>query len=281
MKQTQTTTLATTGLERKTLSIVIPVYNESERLDLVISALTDKVKWGLFYPQEIIFVDDGSTDDTLQLVRRSRARIKKQTGTKVKILTYPKNKGKGHAITTGMRAASGDYALMMDADMSTPMSELARLQTAAKYNWPLVIGTRKKEFTRVEKSQPWLRQRLGHIYTWLSQTVLGSQVSDFTCGFKLFRHDVYQAVFSRSRINRWGYDSEIIYLTERLGYRVREVAVRWLNDERTHVRAARDGLISFVELLAIRYYDLTGVYNLPDKKLRASAPASISAKAKP
>ena len=244
------------------LSLVVPVYNESQRLDLVIGALTDPIDWGIFTLHEIIFVNDGSRDNSLALLRRYKPDLSKITGAPVKIITYRPNRGKGAAIRAGMLAATGDYILMMDADMSTPMSELKRLQAPARRHLPVVVGTRKAAYTRVEKSQPWHRQFLGHVFTWLTQLILGSPVSDFTCGFKLFRCDVAQAVFTRARIDRWAYDSEIIFLAERLGYQVREVVVRWRNDDRSHVHAFRDGIRSFLDLLRIRLYFWTGRYRL-------------------
>ena len=248
---------------KQTLSIVVPVYNETQRLALTFQAFSQPVDWGVFDLQEIIFVNDGSTDKTLAMLRQHRAELERHTGAKVHILSYSQNRGKGYASRRGMLFSQGDYSLLMDADMSTPLSEVDRLQSGVKKGRALIIGTRKSKIVRVEKEQSWLRVKLGRVFTWLSQMILNTCVTDFTCGFKLFRADVREQVFRRSRIDRWGYDSEILFLAVRLGYKPYEVAVRWLNDERSRVNILQDSLRSFQELLQIRYYQWTGVYQLP------------------
>jgi len=247
------------------LSIVIPVYNEHARLPLTLEALRSEVEWGQFRLNEIIFVNDGSNDDTLAILRRVKSQLQKRTQARVFILSYEKNRGKGFAIRQGMLAASSDYILMMDADMSTPMSEISRLQSGVRRRRPIIIGTRKSRVVRVEKEQPWFRVLMGRAYTQLSQSILNTYVSDFTCGFKLFRADVAGEIFRRALINRWSYDSEIMFLAVRLGYRPLEVSVRWRNDERSRVDLWRDTVQSFSDLWLIRFYQLIGRYDLPEK----------------
>ena len=245
------------------LSIVVPVYNEVPRLPLTFEALLADVDWGIFALREVIFVNDGSTDKTVAVIKNHRAQLEKKTGAQVKIISYTPNRGKGYAIRTGMLAATGDYILMMDADMSTPLSELKRLQSGVRRRRPIIIGTRKSRVVRVEKEQPWIRVFMGRVYTQLAQSFLNTYVSDFTCGFKLFRYDVAQKIFGRSRIERWSYDAEIMFLSVRLGFRPLEVAVRWHNDERSRVNVVRDASRSFVDLLSIRAHQLLGHYQLP------------------
>lgn len=247
------------------LSLVIPVYNESQRISLTFAALLDKVDWGVFRLAEIIFVNDGSTDKTLSILRKGRANLCQTTGADVIVLTYGQNHGKGYAIRTGMLAASSKYILMMDADMSTPLTEVARLQTGVRHCRPIIIGTRKSRVVRVEKEQPPLRVFMGRAYTQLAQSILNTYVSDFTCGFKLFRQDAAREIFGRALIDRWSYDSEIMFLAVRLGYRPLEVAVRWHNDERSRVNLVRDTWRSFTDLWRIRFYQLTKKYDLPEK----------------
>ncbi len=248
-----------------TLSIVIPVYNEQSRLGLTLDALLGDIPWGQLQLTQIIFVNDGSRDDTAKLLRQAKTKLQKAIGVKVLIIAYDKNRGKGYAIRQGMLAASGDYILMMDVDVSTPLTEIARLQTGVKHARPIIIGTRKSRVVRVEKEQPFIRVFMGRVYTQLAQSILDTYVSDFTCGFKLFRRDAAGEIFSRALIDRWSYDSEIMFLAVRLGYKPLEVAVRWRNDERSRVHILRDTLRSFYDLWRIRFYQVTGRYNLPER----------------
>jgi dolichyl-phosphate beta-glucosyltransferase len=254
----------------KTLSLIIPVYNESARLGKTFGALTKAdIPWGIFKLEEIIFVNDGSKDNTRAIIKAERPQLEKITGAKVRLISYKKNRGKGYAVKTGMLASHSDYALMMDADMSTPMTELARFQYSARKNRPVIIGTRKSKVVRVEKEQPWLRRNMGRVFTLLSQLMLNTWVTDFTCGFKMFNAQATRQVFSRSLIERWGYDSEILFLAKNLGYPIKEVSVRWRNDERSRVSLIKDACRSLVELGQIRTHQLAGRYNLRPRLFEA------------
>lgn len=248
------------------LSVVIPVYNESARLDLTFAAFSEPIDWGLFRLEEIIFVNDGSTDNTLEILKQARPALEAANKCQVRILTYHYNRGKGFAIKHGMLASRGAYTLMMDADMSTPLTEVKRLQTGVKNGRAVIIGTRKSRVVRVEKEQPLVRVMLGRVFTRLSQVILSTYVSDFTCGFKLFRRDARRAIFARSHIERWGYDSEIMFLAVRLGYKPLEVAVRWRNDERSRVHIIQDAARSLRELFLIRWYHWHGRYDLQKRR---------------
>ena len=248
------------------LSVVIPVYNESARLDLTFAAFSAPSDWGIFRLEEIIFVNDGSTDNTLEILKQARPTLEAANKCQIRILTYHHNRGKGFAIKHGMLASRCAYTLMMDADMSTPLTEVKRLQTGVKNGRAVIIGTRKSRVVRVEKEQPLVRVLLGRVFTRLSQVILNTYVSDFTCGFKLFRRDARRAIFARSRIERWGYDSEIMFLAVRLGYKPLEVAVRWHNDERSRVHILQDAVRSLRELFLIRLFYFQGRYDLQKRK---------------
>ena len=229
------------------LSLIIPVYNEAGRLEKTFAALLEYIGANLFYSIEIIFVNDGSTDNTLTLLRRFGCRVP------ARIVSYPDNRGKGHAIRTGMRVATGEYSIFLDADMSTDLSMIVRFQKAMQQNEMVIIGTRKTHGSEIRKHQPWWRETLGRGYTFLARIILNLSVTDFTCGFKCFHRVAREAIFQRAFINGWSYDAEILYLADRLGFRIFEVPVVWTNDKRSTVRIYRDIFQSFNDLLVIRF----------------------------
>lgn len=219
------------------LTIVIPAYNEAERLPPTLRTIRE------FVPDaDVVVVDDGSNDGTEE-VARARG---------VRVLSYRDNRGKGHALRVGMMAATGDHVLFTDADLSTPIHELPRLLDGLRRGFDIVIGSRKREGARLIRRQPWLRETLGKGFTLLSQIILGVRATDFTCGFKAFTRAAARAVFSRSTIDRWGFDSEILFIAQRLGLRMAEVPVTWEDNRQTKVRLGADVVRSFVDLVRIR-----------------------------
>lgn len=225
----------------KTLSFVIPMYNEQFRLTKTMAALNSFEKPKGITLSEVIFVNDGSTDETLMLLNRAKTTIlrrfrKKFPKTTIQIVTYRNNYGKGFAIKQGMLKATGDYTLFFDADMSTPLTEVAKLVPFMKQEKDVIIGTRKNGKSTVIMHQPLLRESLGKVFTKLAQTVLQVEVTDFTCGFKAFSSKARKAIFSKSQIATWGYDGEIMYLTKKYRLSFSEKAVLWSNDPNTKVR---------------------------------------------
>lgn len=234
------------------LSIVIPLFNESKRI-YNLTAVLNYLKTKKF-SFEIIVVNDGSTDD-------SKDRINKLNNKSFfKILSYETNKGKGYAIKKGVLAAKGDFILFTDIDLSTPINELDKFLPLTK-SYEVIIGTRKTFGSNVMTRQSPIRETLGKIFTFLSQLILSLEVSDFTCGFKLFSKKASKEIFSRLTINRWGFDSEILFIAYKKGYRIEEVGVSWKNDPLTKVKFPQDAINSLIELFKIRINDLRGLYN--------------------
>lgn len=241
------------------LSIVIPVYNEAERLEKTFTALQQGVYSDVFLIREVIFVDDGSRDDTNKMIKAWIKQIKsKKIG--YRLISYGKNLGKGHAVKIGMLAAKGDYILFMDADMSTPLQELIKMQPSMLDNKDVIIGTRKNGHSTVIKHQPFYREMLGKAFTLLSNIITNTWVTDFTCGFKVFSHEAAQKVFSRARIERWGYDAEILFIANNLGMRMKEVPVVWTNDDRSKVNLMKALPQTLAELYTIRKNAVKGRY---------------------
>ncbi len=232
-------------------SIIVPVYNETRRL----GNLSAIVRFLNSMPEtwELIVVNDGSTDDSLDLI------TKMNRAQQFTIVSYPDNRGKGYAIKRGMLAATGEYRLFLDCDLSTPIEEIDKIRPLVE-KYPVVIGTRKTKGAKVLVHQPWLRETLGKGFTFLSQIFLSVNVSDFTCGFKCFSETAAQKIFSKSLIYRWGFDSEILYLATKYGYPIKEVPVTWKNDLFSRVKFPQDLITSFADLFHIRLNDLYNRY---------------------
>ncbi len=238
--------------KRPFLSVILPLYNEEKRIknvNRIIKFLSTKS-----FSWELILVNDGSTDGTGKA-------LKKFSHPNIKSVSSAINQGKGHAVKQGMLAASGRYRLFMDVDLSTPIGELDKFLPSLE-KFAVLIGTRKGSGAKVVVHQPWLRENLGKGFTLLSQLFLGVPVSDFTCGFKVFSAPCAKEVFQRSRINRWGFDSEVLFLCHKYGFSIKEIPVTWKDDVRTRVKFPQDIVRSLTELLTIRWNSIRGVYQL-------------------
>ncbi len=228
------------------LSVIIPLYNEQERvfhLKEVVRFLANQK-----FTSELIVVNDGSKDATLR-------RLEKMKITPVKLISYTNNRGKGYAIKKGMMAAKGEYRLFMDVDLSTPLSEIDKLVPMLGDS-DVVIGTRKNKQANVLVRQQILRELMGRTFTWLSRTILGVKVSDFTCGFKCFSKLAAEKIFGKTRIERWGFDGEVLYLAKKYNLEIKEMPVTWINDNKTKVRFPQDIVRSFSELAQVLINDV-------------------------
>jgi len=202
------------------LSIVVPVFNEEKRLNKTFSELEEFVKIKRFSSEgmpfsgvknlEIIFVDDGSTDRTKQIIENLKSELR------ISLISYRENKGKGYAVRRGMLCAKNDYALTFDADMSTSLEELQKMIPFVEKKYPVIIGTRKVKGAKMIPPQPFFRKKLGEAYTIFANLIMGVWVSDFTCGFKLFSREARDIIFPSAKIDRWSYDAEILYLAKKI-----------------------------------------------------------------
>ncbi len=256
----QSKTGATTWFEQSMeagchLSIVIPIYNEEQR----ISASLDKILAYLAnqsYTREFVLVDDGSRDRGIEL-----AKSKLEGREQFRVLNYASNRGKGYALKQGMLASQGQYALFTDADLSTPFDEIEKMWPWFEQGFDIVQGSRKVPGAQVERHQPWLRENMGKVFTALSNLIAGLHVSDVTCGFKCYRGPVARELYRQQQIFDWSFDAEIIFIARRAGYSIKEVPVRWLDDRGTKVHLVKDSLLSFLGLLKIRLNGWRGRYN--------------------
>jgi glycosyltransferase involved in cell wall biosynthesis len=238
-----------------TYSIVIPAYNESTRLRPTLDSLlrfTQAQKWDV----EILVVNDGSTDDTAQVVREYG-----KAHPQILLLENPGNRGKGFSVRNGMLHARGEICLFTDADLSSPIEEAQKLVAAIDQGADLAIGSRWLKSELQTERQPLYRQAFGRIFNMVLRLVLGMRFVDTQCGFKAFRQGAVQRIFPLQKIERWGFDPEILFLARRAGLRVDEVAVVWAHSEGTRLNPFRDGMRMFGEVLRIRWYSMTGAYN--------------------
>jgi glycosyltransferase involved in cell wall biosynthesis len=239
-----------------TYSIVIPAYNESQRitrsLDRVLAYIAEQ-NW----TAEVIVVNDGSRDNTSDIVRSYA-----QRHPIVRLIENPGNKGKGYSVRNGMLHASGDLLLFSDADLSSPIEEAAKLFSAISRGADVVMGSRWLRAELQTERQPLYRQLFGRIFNLLLRIFLGIKFKDTQCGFKAFTRRAATAIFARQRIERWGFDPELIFLANKFGFSIAEVPVQWAHDDRSKISPLRDGLHMFSEILRVRWNDLTGKYDV-------------------
>lgn len=236
------------------LTIVVPVYNETRRLDAGLKALLHFLDHA-GCAVDLLVVDDGSRDGTAE---RVAARLAGRAD--AALLRLPVNRGKGFAVKAGMLAARGKWRLFTDIDLSVPIEAAAEFLRVGEAGAEIVIGTRKTDDSLVTVAQPRYRKLLGEAFRQMTLRYFTPGLTDITCGFKMFRADVAQNLFSRSVINRWSFDAEILFLALRQGYTVREIPVVWTNNPETKVRLVVDLPRSMMELLRIRWLWARGGY---------------------
>jgi dolichyl-phosphate beta-glucosyltransferase len=237
-----------------TYSIVIPAYNEGQRLGKTLDQVTAFVAQQ-HWRAELIVVNDGSTDNTAELVRQFARR-----NPLIRLIENPGNRGKGFSVRNGMLNAHGDVLLFTDADLSAPISEAPKLLAAIEGGADIAIGSRWLDPSLQTHRQSLLRQVLGRGYNLLMRIILGLNFKDTQCGFKAFTSGAARLIFPLQQIERWGFDPELLFLARRSGLKVKEVAVRWGHDRGTRIHPFSDGLQMFVEMLSIRRSDLRGDY---------------------
>jgi dolichyl-phosphate beta-glucosyltransferase len=242
------------GKSQVTVSLVIPAYNEEHRIGKSLEQIFLFCN-ALGEPYEVIVVDDGSSDETVASIHRRFG-----AWPQLKVVQQPERRGKGAAVQKGMLHGQGDYVFFSDADLSVPIDALPTFLAELRNHCDVAIGSRRASGAKIEIHQPFFRELMGRMFTWLSNLVLGLRHSDATCGFKGFRREIARELFVRQRLSNWSFDSEILYLARLKGYRVTEIAVTWRNDKATKVRLWKDVLASFLGLLAIRSNYFSGKY---------------------
>lgn len=245
-------------------SIIIPAYNESARIGVTLNRVLSFIQqqqWNA----EVIVVNDGSHDDTQAIVH---AYMEKNAN--LKLLENPGNRGKGYAVRNGMLHASGEILLFSDADLSAPIEEAIKLFAAIRSKADIAIGSRwLKRDTQVRK-QPLYRQLGSRGFNLALRTILRLPLKDTQCGFKAFTHSAAQMVFSPQKIERWGFDAEILYLGRKFGLKIEEVPVLWSHSSGTRLHPWRDGVHMLADVIRVRRNSLAGGYKEAIRASRSS-----------
>jgi glycosyltransferase involved in cell wall biosynthesis len=236
-------------------SIVIPAYNEHARIPATLEAVVSCIRAN-GWSTEVIVVNDGSRDDTAQLVRSFA-----EHAPEVQLLENPGNRGKGYSVRNGVLHARGEIVLFTDSDLSAPIEEADRLFAAIAAGADIAIGSRWLESGRQTHRQPLYRQIFGRCFNAVTRMVMRLPFVDTQCGFKAFTRAAAQTVFQLQTIERWGFDPEILFIALKRGYTVKEVPVSWAHDERSRMSYLKDGLQMLKELAIIRWNALTGRYS--------------------
>jgi len=233
--------------EEPALSVVIPAYNEAERIGPYLEAIAAFLQ-AAGEPHEILVVDDGSRDGTADLIRRERQRLEA-----LGLLTYEPNRGKGHAVRTGFLAARGKLRLFADADGSTPIAELLRLRSALEQQGcDLAIGSRALPAPGIERRIKPHRYLIGQVFRVLREGLLHVSVVDSQCGFKLLTAEAARIICPAARVDGFAFDVEWLYLAARAGLRVAEVPVNWHDSQSSRVNLLTDPWRMTRDMLRIR-----------------------------
>ncbi len=239
------------------LSVIIPAYNEAKRLPVTLIDVDKHLK-SQEYSYEILVVNDGSKDATADVVRRFEPLI-----SNLKLIDNAENHGKGWVVRQGMLMAKGNWRLFMDADNSTSVVEFNKMLPYFKSGYDVVIASRDAKGSRTLPPQPWYKRILGNIGNIIIQILLLPGFWDTQCGFKCLSGEAAEKVFPLAKIDRWGFDPEILALARTLGYKIKEIPILWVNDIRSHV-SAKAYLQVLIEVVKVRWWLWTGAYKLKD-----------------
>ena len=235
------------------LSIVIPAFNEELRLPETLSLISSYIRESK-RETEVIVVDDGSTDRTADVAKSFRTEIHR-----LRVLANSTNRGKGYSVRHGMLEASGRVVLFTDADLSAPIEEADEL-LAALSDHEVAIGSRALNRSLISVRQSVFREYAGIIFNFIVRAILRLPFVDTQCGFKAFRREPCRVIFQQQRIERFGFDPELLYLARHHGLRSAEIPVRWAHSPATKVSMLRDSVQMFLDVFIIRWNALLGRY---------------------
>jgi dolichyl-phosphate beta-glucosyltransferase len=228
------------------LIIIIPAYNESVRIIDSLTAI------GLYiekqnYQCKVLVVDDGSKDSTLSICRKFA-----QKHPWMQIISYTRNKGKGHAVRVGILHSSADFFLICDADLATPIDELDGFWQYIDEGADIVIASRPIKGSHLVKRQPLYREMAGRAFNHVIRMMAVHDIADTQCGFKLFRGSVAKKIFSKCEIDGWSFDIEVLYIAQKLGFCIKEAAVHWYHRSGSKIQFLRDGIRMLRDVNRIR-----------------------------
>ncbi len=246
------------------LSVIIPAYNEEKRIGGTLEKIESYLQGSSLASEvEIILVDDGSVDGTVEAAKGAAGELA------CKVLENGTNKGKGYSVRRGMLAASGNLVLFSDADLSTPIEELRNMLPFFDKGFDVVIGSRAVEGSVLEVPQPPIRQAMGKVFNFIIRVVVLGGFSDTQCGFKCFKKEAAEKVFTLQKLNGFSFDVEALYIAKRLGLKVYEMPVRWIDSPDSRVSIIGSPFFMILELLKIRLNALRGFYR-PEVKVKTA-----------
>jgi len=228
------------------LAVVVPAYNEHDRIGPTLRRLNEYLS-AQPYSWKVVVVNDGSKDDTAQIVREFG---EQHPG--FELLDSQPNHGKGFVVRKGMLETEAEWLLFSDADLAAPIEEIEKLWKAVEGGTPIAIGSRPLKESNLEIRQPWYREMAGRSFNLAVQIFAVKGIKDTQCGFKLFREDVALDVFKRCKLDGFGFDFESLMIARDLGYQVAEVPIRWAHQEGSKVNMLRDGVRMLTELVKLR-----------------------------
>jgi dolichyl-phosphate beta-glucosyltransferase len=247
---------------RPLLSLVIPAYNEADRLPATIRRIEKHRRlWN--FSSEIIIAVEPSEDETLALAESAAKKVPQLV-----VLTHHEKRGKGFAVRSGMLRARGDFIFFTDADLSTPLEDLdASLQRFRKdRSIQVIVGNRQHPETRILVHQNPGREWMGKVFNRFAQTMTGLRIRDTQCGFKGFRHRAAKEIFGRQRIDGFSFDVEVLLLARAMGFSTVEVPVHWTNSAASRVRVLRDSVVMLSDLFRVRRLVKKTLYEFPYKR---------------
>jgi dolichyl-phosphate beta-glucosyltransferase len=235
------------------LSIVIPAFNEELRLPVTLAEISAYIRASK-RETEVIVVDDGSTDRTADVANSFRGEVQR-----LRVVANDRNRGKGYSVRHGMMEARGRNVLFTDADLSAPIAEADKLLAALADN-DVAIGSRALDRGLISVHQSVFREYAGIIFNFIVRVILRLPFVDTQCGFKAFRRERCRVIFQQQRIERFGFDPELLYLARHHGLSAAEIPVRWAHSPATKVSMLRDSVQMFLDVFIIRWNALVGRY---------------------
>lgn len=235
------------------ISVIIPAYNEEKIIINTLKKIDNYLKKKK-YIYEIIVVDDASKDGTFQLIEKLRTK-----NNKIKILKNKTNKGKGYSVKRGVLNAKFDLVLFSDSDLATPVEMLERMLKYTK-DYDIIIASRNLRDSIIKVKQPWYRVLAGKIFPLLVRMIVLKGIKDTQCGFKMFKKSAVKNIFPLQTFERWCFDVEILFIAKKLGFKIKEVPVVWVDRRESKMNLIRDSFKMLMDLFRIRYNNMTGKY---------------------
>lgn len=236
------------------LSVIIPAYNEQRRLPKTLSSIDSYLRKQP-YDYEILVVNDGSKDKTAEVVENLKVKIRN-----LRLIDNKENQGKGFVVRQGLLEAKGEYRLFTDADNSTSIDQVEKMWPEIKKGYDIVIGSRDVKGAVIPVPQTWIRRRLGDVFNLFTQITCGLWgIWDAQCGFKIFTKEAVEKILPKCKINRFAFDPEILVIAKKLGFKIKEIPVVWINEPESKVKF-KSMIKMGLDLLKIRWNLIKNVY---------------------